>query len=91
MIKPKFNIQDSAKTKKFIGVCSIWGCDAKGLYAKMTIKKDVKKFVEGYENYTGSDIKVQRIPSYPSTNLSKSDLEEPKDIDKYSSFVEQLM
>ena len=83
MIKPKFNIQDSAKTKKFIGVCSIWGCDAKGLYAKMTMKKDVKKFVEGYENYTGSDIKVRKTPEYTGMNLSKSDLEETYIMDKH--------
>ena len=83
MIKPKFNIQDSAKTKKFIGVCSIWGCDAKGLYAKMTIKKDVKKFVEGYKKHNGSDVKVQKTPGAHGKTISKSDLEERKYIDDY--------
>ena len=68
-----------------------WGRDAKGTYAKMTMEKDVKKFVEGYENYTGSDVKVQKNPGDLGTTLSKSDLEEPYNIDRYRSFVGQLM
>ena len=42
--------------------------------------KDINKLVEGYENYNGSAVKVQKNPGYPGTNLSKSDLEEPYNI-----------
>ena len=43
-----------------------------------------KTWVKGFENYTGSDVKVQKTPSDPGTTLSKSESDEPKDIDKYS-------
>ena len=46
----------------------------KGTYAKMTMEKDVKKLVEGYEKYTGSDLKVKKSLGAPGTTLSKSDL-----------------
>ena len=77
------NIQESGKVKKFLGVYYEWVCDKKVSYAKMTMEKDVKKLVEGYKKYTGSCVKVQKTPCAPGTTLSKSDLEEPQDIDKY--------
>ena len=40
-IKEKFNISESRKVKKFLGVYYKCGHDAKGTYAKMTIEKDV--------------------------------------------------
>ena len=58
---------------------------------KMIMNNDVKNFVEGYKNYTGCDLKVQNTPGGPVTTLSKSDLEEPYTINKYRSFVGQLM
>ena len=58
---------------------------------KMTMEKDVKKLVEGYDKYTGSDVKVQKNPGGPGTTLSKSELEEPHNIDDYMSSVGQLM
>ena len=36
--------------KKFLGVYYEWGRDAKGLQAKMTMEKDVKKLVKGCKN-----------------------------------------
>ena len=45
--------------------------------------KDVKKLLEGYEKYTESDVKVQKTPGDPGTPLSKIDLEQPYNIDKY--------
>ena len=63
----------------------------KSTYAKMTMEKDVKKLVEGNENYTGSDLRVQKTPGAPDMTLNKSDLEEPDNINKYRSFVGQLM
>ena len=57
----------------------------------MTTEEDVKKLVEGYENYTGIDLKVQKTPRAPVTTLSKCDLEELDIINKYRSFVGQLM
>ena len=91
-IKEKFNISESGKVKKFLGVYYEWGRDAKGAYAKMTMYKDVKNLVEGYENYTGSDLKVQKTPGDPGTTLSKSDLEEPDNTNnKYITFVGQIM
>ena len=53
----------------------------------MTMQKDAKKLVEGNDNYTGSDVKAQNIPGDPGTTLSKSNLEEPHNVDKYRSFV----
>ena len=53
--------------------------------------KDVKKLVEGYEKCNGSELKIQKNPRTPVTTLSKSDLEEPCNINKYRSFVGKLM
>ena len=47
--------------------------------------------VEGYKKYTRSDVKVQKTPGAPGTTLSKSELEEPKYIYNYRSFMGQLM
>ena len=44
--------------RKFLGVYYEWGCETKGTYAKMTIDKNAKKILEGYKNYTGSDVKL---------------------------------
>ena len=67
--------------KKFLRVYYEWGCDAKGMYAKMTMDTDVKKPVEGYMKYTSSYVKVHKTPGYPVTTISKSNLEEPYNID----------
>ena len=61
------------------------------MYAKMTMEKDVKNLVEGYKKYTGTDLRVQKTPVPPGKTLSKSDLEDPDNTDKYRSFVGQLM
>ena len=39
----------------------------------------------------GIDLRIQKTPGAPYTTLSKSDLEEPDNINKYISFVGQLM
>ena len=57
------------------------------MYAKITIDKDVNNRVEGYEKYTGGDLKVHETPVAPDKTLSKIDVEEPDDIIKYISFV----
>ena len=62
-----------------------------GTYAKIIMYKYLNKLVEGYKKYIGSDVKVQKTPGTPCTTLSKSDFEEPHNIDKYRSFVGQLM
>ena len=46
------------------------------------MKKDVKKLVEDYNNYTAIYVKVQKNLSAPGTTLSKRDLEEPRNIYK---------
>ena len=46
--KREFNISESRKVRKFIGVYCEGGCYMKGMYAKMTMDKDVKKLVEDY-------------------------------------------
>ena len=81
-IKDRFNILESKKVKKFLRVYYEWGCDAKGMYAKMTMDKDVKKPVEGYMKYTGSYVKVHKTPGALVTTISKRNLEEPYNIDK---------
>ena len=68
--KEKFNISESRKVKKFLGVYYKWGC-------KRTMDKYVKKIVEGYEKYNGSDTKAQKNPGDPVTAVRKSDSEEP--------------
>ena len=82
-INEKFNISESGKLKKFLGVYYEWGHDAKVTYAKMNMEKDVKKLVKGYKNYTGSELRAHKTPGYPGTTLSKSDLEYPDNINKY--------
>ena len=47
--------------------------------------------VEGYKKFIGTDVNVQKTPGSPGTNLSKSELKQPKYLDKYRSFLEQLM
>ena len=46
-IKEKFNISESGKVKKFLGIYYKWGHDVKCTYAKMITEKDVKKLAEG--------------------------------------------
>ena len=58
---------------------------------KRPSRKYVKKLVDVYKKYTGSDLKVQKTPEAPGTTLSKSELEEPDNINKYRSFVGHLM
>ena len=41
-IKESFNISESGKVKKFLGVYYEWGCDAKGNYSKITMDKELK-------------------------------------------------
>ena len=55
------------------------------------MEKYVKKFVEGYKKFIGSDVKVQKTHGVPGTTLNNSKLEEPKDIDNYRSFMGQLI
>ena len=45
MINLKFNIQESGKLKKFLGVYYGWVCDPKDLYTNMTMEKEVNKLV----------------------------------------------
>ena len=87
MIKLELNIQELWKVKKFIGVYYEWGRDARSLYAKMNMEKDVKKLVERYEKFTGSYVKVKKTSGAPGTTLSKSEFEKPKYIDTYRSFM----
>ena len=49
----------------------------------MTMEKYFKKLVEGYKEYTGSDIKFQKNPGAPGMTLSNTAWEEPYNIDKY--------
>ena len=91
MINLKFNTQDSVKVKNSPGVYYELGRGAKGSYEKMTMDKDVKKLVEGCKNYAGSDVKVQKTPGALGTTLININLEETYNIDKYISFVGQLM
>ena len=55
------------------------------------MKKDVKKLVDRYRKFIGGGVKVQKTPGNPSTNLSKSELEKLKDMDKYRSFLGQII
>ena len=57
----------------------------------MTMEKEAKKLVEGYNKYTGSDVKVQKTTGAHGKTISKSDSDEPHNIDTYISLVGQLM
>ena len=74
MIKLNLNIQESSKLKKFLGVYYEWGHDDKGQHTKITIDKDVKKLVYGYDKFTGSHVKVLKTPGVPGTTLCKREL-----------------
>ena len=71
MIKLKSNIQESSKVKKFLGVYYKWDHNDEVLHKKMTMEKDIKKLVDGYEKFTGSGVKVQKMSGYLSTNPCK--------------------
>ena len=43
------------------------------MYAKITKDKDVKNIVEGYEKYTGIDLRIQKTSGATGRNLSTSD------------------
>ena len=77
--------------KKFIGVYYEWVHDYKVLEEKITMKKDVKKLVDGYNKYTGRGVKVQKTPGSTGMTLCKIKLKEPTDIENYRSFVGQIM
>ena len=55
------------------------------------MEKYVNKLVDGYDKYTGSSLRIQKNPRAPGKTLSKRDLEEPDNINKYRSFVGYLM
>ena len=57
----------------------------------MTMEKDVKKLVEGYEKYTWIYLRVKKTPGALVATLNKSYLEEPDNVYKYRSFMEQLI
>ena len=38
------------------------------------VEEDLKKLVEGYKNYMGSDLRIQKNTRDQGTTLSKSDL-----------------
>ena len=48
----------------------------------MTTKNTVKKLVEGYKRYIGSDVKVQKKLGALGTSISKIELKETNDIYK---------
>ena len=50
-----------------------------------------QKLVEGYRKYTRSDAKVQKTCDSPCLTVSNNDLEVPYNVDKYRSYVVQLM
>ena len=58
---------------------------------KYVHKKDVRKIVEVYKKYTGSELRVPKKPRAPVTTLSKNDLEVPGKINKYRSFMGKFM
>ena len=70
MIKLKFNIEYYWKVKRFLGVYCKWGHDAKGLYTKIIMDKDVNKLVDGCEKFTGSDVNDQKTPGAYGTARS---------------------
>ena len=53
--------------------------------------KYYNNLVYGYKKFNEVDVKVQKTPCAPSTNLRKSKIKEPTYIDKYRSFVGQIM
>ena len=91
VMNQRFNIQYSGKVKKFLKVYYELGRETKELYKNWWLEKDVRKLVEDYWKYNRGDVKVQKTPDALDTTLSQSDLEEPNNIDKYSSFMVQLM
>ena len=60
-IKDKFNISESRKVKNFLGAYCERGCNVKVTYAKKIMDKDVNNLVEGYKNYTGSDLRYRKL------------------------------
>ena len=56
MIKLEFNIKESGKVKKFLGLYYKWGHGAKGSYAKFTMDKYVNKLIDGYEKFIESEL-----------------------------------
>ena len=57
----------------------------------MTMEKNARNIIEGYKKYTGSELRVHKPLEPQEQLLSKSDLEHPNNINKYRSFVGQLM
>ena len=50
------------------------GSVAQKVCTKITMEKDVNKFVEDYKNYTGSSVKVQKTLGATGKTLIKSEL-----------------
>ena len=79
------------KVRNFLVAYYKWGHNAKGVYAKVAMEKNIKKLVDGYKKFTGVDVKVQKTPGTPGTSLCNSELEYPTYIDKYRSLLDQIM
>ena len=54
------------------------------------MEKDVRKLVDGYKKFTGSDVKVHKTPVSTVTTLCKSEIKETTYIYKYRSIVVQI-
>ena len=55
------------------------------------MEKNIRKILDGYNNFIESNLEVQKTPGYPGTILSSRKLKYPTDIDKYMSFVVQII
>ena len=62
----------------------------KCLYAKILLEKNVRKLIEGYVKFIGGSVKVQKTPGDTGKTLSKSEIEEPRYIYNYRSFLGKL-
>ena len=91
-LEGRFKITRGGLLKKHLGVDYEWGVLPNGkAFCKATMDKKVNTLVEAYEKHIGKEAKIYETPGKPHEYLSKSEDEEPVDIDQYRSFVGQLM
>ena len=91
-LEGRFKITRGDILKKHLGVDYEWGLLPNGKsYCKATMVKKVDALVKAYEEHIGKEVKIYETPGKPHEYLAKSEETEPVEVEKYRSFVGQLM
>ena len=90
--KRHYNITESGRLKKHLGVWYHWGEDEMGKYVRATMDDYATSIVNDYEYHTRHSAKVAATPGFPGSTLTKSsETEEIVEIEAYRSLVGKII